>query len=89
MNCHDLLGKQEKKTPGQIPPGNQMGLKRQRPGPLPSQPPKQNPQAKRPRVGVMAGQMMSPPKFGGPQPLPQNVPPPRETEDGSQGLCRM
>jgi len=84
-NGNEMPGKQEKKTPGQIPQGSPMGLKRQRPGPLPSQPPKQNPQAKRARGGVMTGQMMSPPKFGGPQSLPQSVPPQRENED-SQGL---
>ena len=34
----------------------------------------------------MGGQMMSPPKFGGAQPMPQNVQNPPEDEEGSQGL---
>jgi len=80
----EMSGKKEIRQP-QMGPGTGP---RKRPGPPTSQPPKQNPQTKRAR-GMMGGQMMSPPKFGGPQPMPHsNVqnPPEHDDEVGSQGL---
>jgi len=85
-NGDEMSGKKDKKPPQMPTGGAQMNRKRQ-PGPMPSQPPKQNPQAKRPRGGAIGSQMMSPPKFSGPQgAIPQNVPPSREADDGNQGL---